>query len=105
MAKERKNARDCLSLEEIREEIDWIDRELIRLFALRYEYVKAVVQFKEKTEDAIIAEERKNQVIDERSEWAAQMGLDAEAYALIFRKLIDHNIAKELEILKQTNNH
>lgn len=92
---------DCTSKKEVRNQIDQIDQELIRLFAKRYEYVKAIVKFKDKTEDAIIAAERKEFVIKQRSEWAQDYGLDKKAYASIFRDLIDHNISKEMEILEQ----
>ncbi|MCF8357255.1 MAG: chorismate mutase [Prolixibacteraceae bacterium] len=97
-----KNACDCGSLEEVRKQIDIIDHKLITLFAKRYEFVKEVVKYKDKTEDAIVAQERKDHVIEQRSEWAAKMGLDKEAYAKIFAELIDHNISKELEIIKNT---
>ena len=49
----------CDSLEELRVEIDKIDREIIQLFSERMKYVEAVVDFKPDAE-SIIAEERKN---------------------------------------------
>ncbi|MDA3927832.1 MAG: chorismate mutase [Prolixibacteraceae bacterium] len=94
-----KKACNCKSKEEVREQIDLIDQELIHLFAKRYEFVKEIVKFKEKTEDAIIAQDRKEKVINQRSIWAVKKGLDKEAYAKLFRLLIDHNISKEMEIL------
>lgn len=97
-----KNACDCESMEEVREQIDLIDYKLISLFAKRYEFVKEIVKFKEKSEDAIIANDRKKYVIEQRSKWAAQFGLDQDAYAKIFTELIEHNISKELEILEKT---
>ena len=96
-----KNACDCNSKEEVREQIDLIDLELIRLFAKRYEFVKEIVKYKEKTEDAIIALERKDFVINQRAEWAADYGLDYEAYAQLFKHLVEHNISKEMEILEK----
>lgn len=96
---EFKDACNCKSKEEVREQIDLIDQELIRLFAKRYEFVKEIVKFKEKTEDAIVAQDRKDKVIRQRSEWAEDYGLDKEAYAQLFRLLVEHNIAKELEIM------
>ena len=98
-----KKACKCKSIEEVREQIDIIDFELIELFAKRYEYVKEIVKFKEKSEDAIIASERKKHVIEQRSKWASQLGLDQEAYAKFFTYLIEHNISKELEIFEKTN--
>lgn len=99
---ELKKARDCKSKEEVRHQIDLIDQELIRLFAKRYEYVQAIVHFKEKTEEAIVDVERKEKVIKERSKWAEDHGLDKKTYAQLFRQLIDHNISKEMEILEKS---
>lgn len=96
-----KKACDCKSKEDVREQIDLIDQELIRLFAERYTYVKEIVKYKEKTEDAIVAQERKDLVIKQRSEWAEKLGLDKEAFAQLFRFLVDHNISKEMEILEK----
>ena len=96
---ENKQPGDCTSKEEIRKEIDKIDREIIHLFAKRYEYVHEIVRFKE-DEEGIIAQERKDQVIIQRGRWARNLGLDAETFENIYRILIDSNIRKELEILK-----
>lgn len=97
-----KKAKKCESIEEIREQIDLIDQNIILLFAKRYEFVKEVVKFKDKTEDAIIANERKELVIKQRSEWAESYGLDKKAFAELFRFLVDHNISKEMKILKKS---
>ncbi len=94
---------DCNSKEEIRTQIDKIDLELIKLFALRYDFVKEIVKYKEKTLVEIVAEDRKKQVIEQRSEWAEKLGLDKETYANIFRFLLEHNISKEIEIARNYN--
>ena len=93
---------DCKSKQDVRKQIDQIDKELINLFTMRYEYVKAIVQFKEKNEQAIVDSERKEKVIKERSDWAKAQGLDPDTFARIFRLLIDHNIEKEMEIMEKS---
>lgn len=98
-----KDACDCQSKEEIRDQIDIIDQQLIQLFAKRYEYVKEIVKHKEKTEDAIVDQIRKDHVIEQRSKWAEEIGLDKQAFADLFRYLIEHNISKEMEILENEN--
>ncbi len=95
-----KQPKDCHSISEVREQIDLIDQQLIDLFAMRFDFVKEIVKFKEKSEEAIIAQERKELVINQRAEWAGQKGLDKEAYRFIFNYLVDHNISKEMETLK-----
>jgi isochorismate pyruvate lyase len=91
---------ECKSKDEIRNQIDNIDYEIISLFANRFEFVKEIVKYKEKNTDAIIDLERKNFVIDQRANWAEELGLNKEIYAHIFRTLVEHNISKELEMIK-----
>ncbi len=92
---------ECSSIEEIRAQIDIIDKQLIELFHCRYKLVKEIVKYKEKTVDAIVAQERKDRVIEQRSEWAAEKGLDKNFYAQLFRSLVEHNISKELEMINK----
>jgi isochorismate pyruvate lyase len=95
-----KQAHECYSKEEIRRQIDRVDAELIRLFAERMEYVKEITKFKEDTSEEIIAEDRKQQVIKQRSEWADKLGLDKEMYAKLFTMLLEHNISLEFKMVK-----
>jgi isochorismate pyruvate lyase len=97
-----KNPESCKSIEEIREAIDEIDYQILKLFSERYEFVKAIV--KSKTDEAsVIAENRQKEVIEKRREWAVELGLNPDLFEEIFWTLIRHNVQKELEILKNTN--
>lgn len=98
-----KNPQDCQSLEEIRNEIDKIDEHIISLFSERHKYVEAIVRFKNDKE-AIIAQERKEQVILQRKNWANTNGLNADTFEKIYTLLIESNIKHELELLKIKNN-
>ena len=89
---------ECTSKEEIRNQIDILDKEIIRLFGIRFQYVSEIVKFKTDAE-SVVAQDRKNEVIEKRGEWAAEQGLDKETFQQIYRFLVDHNIGKELEIL------
>lgn len=95
-----KSPADCNCKEEIRAQIDLIDKEIIALFAKRFQYVNEIVKFKTDVE-SVVAQHRKNQVIKERGEWAENYGLDKDTFEQIYRFLVDHNIGKELEILKK----
>ncbi len=95
-----KTPTECASKEDIRTHIDQIDKEIIRLFSLRFQYVREIVKFKTDAE-SVVALDRKNQVIKLRGEWAEEMGLDKETFQQIYNFLIDHNISKEMEILSQ----
>jgi len=98
----QKTPQECVRKEEVRDEIDRIDRTIMELFALRFEYVKAIVQFKH-DHHAIVAQDRKDHVIDKRAEWARELGLDPQPFADMYRLLIDSNIQKELALLNQLN--
>ncbi len=91
---------DCCNKEEIRQQIDTIDKEIITLFALRYKYVSEIVKFKNDVE-SVVAQDRKNEVISLRGKWAEELGLDKATFQRIFECLINHNINKELEILEK----
>jgi chorismate mutase len=96
-----KKAKECQSKEEIRHEIDQIDAELVRLFAKRTEYVREITKYKTNNADEIVDENRKQQVIKQRSEWAEKLGLDKNVYAQLFTLLLEHNISLEFELLKE----
>jgi isochorismate pyruvate lyase len=95
-----KKPAECLSKEEIRAHIDQLDKEIIHLFSLRFQYVKEIVKFKADAE-SVVAQDRKDQVIEIRGKWAEEVGLDSDTFQQIYRFLIDHNISKELEILQR----
>lgn len=95
----QKSPSECCSKEEIRQQIDLIDKEIIKLFGLRFKYVSEIVKYKNNVE-SVVAEDRKNHVIKARGEWAEEHGLDKATFEQIYRFLVDHNIGKELEILE-----
>jgi len=91
---------ECTNKDEIRIQIDLIDKEIIALFAKRFQYVREIVRYKNDVE-SVIALDRKNHVIKQRGEWAANHGLDKETFEQIYRFLLDHNIRKEMEMLER----
>ena len=97
-----KNPDSCQSIEEIREAIDGIDHQILKLFSERYGFVKAIVKFKT-DEASVIAENRQKEVIEKRREWAAELGLNPDLFEDIYWMLMRYNVQKELEILKNTN--
>jgi len=100
--KSTKKPSECANKEEIRQQIDVIDEKIIALFAKRFQYVSEIVKFKSNVE-SVVAQDRKDQVIKERGEWAENHGLDKDTFEQIYRFLVDHNIGKELEILEKKN--
>jgi isochorismate pyruvate lyase len=95
-----KEAKDCQSIQEIREMIDELDYQILESFGRRYGYVKAIVKFKS-DKDGIIAKERQAEVLQKRREWAEQFGLDPKLFEEIYETLINWNIKKELKIYRR----
>ena len=75
---------------------------MVKLFAKRTEFVKEIVKFKEKSPNAIVSEDRQTHVIKQRSEWAEEFGLNRDVYEQIFRKLVEHNISIEMDLMKKS---
>lgn len=94
-----KNPKECKSLEEVRNEIDKIDEHIISLFSVRHQFVEEIVRFKN-DKDAIIAQERKEQVILQRKKWAESKGLNADTFEKIYTLLVESNIKHEMKLLK-----
>ena len=95
---------ECTSIEEVREAIDLLDKEIISLLGKRYGYVKTIVRFKEKDKDSIIAHERREQVIRSRRQMAAENGLNPDVIETVYRSLISHFIEEEMEIISRIEN-
>jgi len=95
---------ECNSIEEIRAEIDRLDRQIIELFAERFQYVHAIVKFKQ-TADDIVAQPRYDEVIATRGQWAAEKGLSAEVFESIYCKLLNYSISEEHKLVDETSKY
>lgn len=96
-----KMPQECNSIEEVRKEIDNIDHEIIRLLSTRFGYVREVVKYKEQTDTAIEASDRRATVIKSRGEWAAEAGISPDVMKDIYNKLIDYYIEEEKKLINQ----
>lgn len=86
---------ECTNIDEVRAEIDNIDKVIIRLLSQRFEYVREVVKYKEGTAKGIEAPVRRAAVIETRREWAQQAGLNPDVIGDIYNKLIEYFIEEE----------
>jgi isochorismate pyruvate lyase len=96
-----RSVENCKSIEEIREAIDSIDQQIINLLGERYKYVKAIVRFKEPTQESIIAKSRFDAVISSRRAMAEKCGLDPEMIEKLYRNLMNHFIEEEMKLLNK----
>jgi len=99
----RKLPLECENIADIRKEIDAIDYSIMKLFGLRYKYVKHIVKFKEKTPESIAAVDRQKVVIEKRREWAIENELNPDVFEEMYRNLIKHFIDEEMKIVETKN--
>jgi len=92
----------CKNIQEIREAIDNIDKEIIELIGRRFNYVKEIVKFKSRDRDSIVAKDRYDEVIENRRMLAVENGLNPDLIENIYKSLINHFINKEIEIAEKS---
>ena len=88
------NPQECRSIDEVRAEIDRLDRQIIRALGQRFQYVKAIVQFKN-SEAEIDAPARRALVMHQRRQWAEEVGFPADAVEEMYHNLITHFVREE----------
>ncbi len=94
-----KEAANCRNIREIRVGIDEIDYQILAYLRKRMEYVEAIVKYKSDP-DEIVARERQLKLLQKRSEWAMEFGLDPGLIEEMYKTLINWNVRKEMEIFR-----
>lgn len=89
----------CNSLEEVRENIDRIDRNIIELIAERGVYVLQAALYKQDTV-SVQAPKRVEAVIEKVRNYAAEFGADPDMVEKLYREMIAAFIMKELDEFK-----
>lgn len=95
---ETRSPADCTTKDEVRAEIDRIDRALLALFAERHAYVTRMAQIKTDPHEANDPA-RIEAVIVKVKARADALGLDEDQAELLWRALIDWNINYEKGII------
>jgi isochorismate pyruvate lyase len=93
-----KRPADCTTIEEIRAEIDRLDKAIIALIGKRFQYIVAGAKFK--TAASLRAPERVAAMLRQRRTWAVEAGLKGDVIEKLFRDLFNHFIFIEDEIKK-----
>src|SRR3954468_20798179 len=91
-----KTAAECASLDEVRSEIDRIDRAIVRLIGERAGYVHAAARFKE-SEAAVAAPERQAAMRGGGRAWAEEADLVPDVIETLYRNLVAYFIVRETE--------
>ena len=94
-----------ITMKEVREEIDLLDKELVLLLARRQKCIDMAALVKN-DKNLIIDKERIEDVITKVSSFGESCGLDKNISEPLWRKLIDLSIEhefKELDLLQNSN--
>ena len=91
---------ECASMDDVRIEIDRIDRALVDLVAERFSYVDRAWQLKNSPDEAVVPW-RIQQVIDKVRAQAEEKGLPPELVESIWRQMIGWFIQYEEEKLRR----
>ncbi len=90
----------CNSLEEVRENIDRIDNEIIKLIAERGTYVVQASAFK-KNEEGVNDTNRVEKVIKRVREKADEYGANADMVEALYREMISRFVKLEMDEFKK----
>ena len=94
-----------ITMKEVREEIDLLDKELVLLLARRQKCIEMAALVKN-DESLIVDEERIEDVISKVTKFGESCGLNQSISEPLWRKLIELSIEhefKELELIKSDN--
>jgi isochorismate pyruvate lyase len=97
MQEGKMNLSECKSIEEVRENINRIDREIVKLISQRSRYVAQAAKFKKTTQD-VKAPSRVEEVISNVRGIAAEHDLDPDIVEKIYRTMISCFIEYEIKM-------
>lgn len=92
---EIKTPDQCLSMTDLRAQIDRLDRSLVKLLSERQRYIERAAEIKSKRSD-IRDEARIADVLTKVKAEAAKAGLHEEIAAAVWRELMERSIALEM---------
>lgn len=95
-----KDPKDFKSIQEIRDSIDEIDYNILKLFGDRNRCVEKIINFKTDKE-GVIAQKRQEELLEFRRKWAEEFSLEPDLFERIFKMLINSNIEKQMEMLEK----
>lgn len=93
---------NCKDLNEVRENIDKIDNQIVKLIAERSCYVKQAANFKKDTDD-VKAPKRVEMVIEKVRKLAENNDVNPNIVEVVYRNMINSFITLELEEHAQIN--
>lgn len=88
---------ECKTLQEVRDNIDRLDRKLVPLLAERAGYVTQAARFKA-TKAAVVDPDRIEQIVLKVRHLAIEEGMDPDLVEHIYRSMIDAFIIHEAKV-------
>ncbi|MGE5097637.1 MAG: chorismate mutase [Betaproteobacteria bacterium] len=92
-----KTPETCSGMEEIRADVNEIDRDIIRLLGRRLAYVRAAVHFKP-DERSITKPDHWERFFAQRRAWGEQEGYDPDVIEALYRRLYDYTVEVQLQM-------
>ncbi len=96
-----KQPENCTGIEDIRQAIDTLDREIVGLIGCRARYVEAAARFKT-GESSVRAPERQQAMLRERRVWAKEEGLDPDIVEKMYKDLVSYFVNREMDQWRNT---
>lgn len=88
---------ECQTMADVRNAVDAVDADLVRLLARRFGYMRAAARIK--PERGLVRDEaRKAEVIANAAALAEELGLPAAVIADVWERLVEGSIAYELDV-------
>lgn len=100
----RAGAAECDTMEDVRREIDRVDRALVVLLAERLSYIEQAGIIKPDRAD-VRDEARINDVLAKVNETGARFDLPKDYLSDVFRHLIEWSIAHEFDVFDERGEH
>ncbi|HAQ34478.1 MAG: chorismate mutase [Maricaulis sp.] len=91
----------CTTMKEVREGVDYLDRQLVALIAERSRYMEAAARIKP-GRDTVRDDWRVNDVISKVSAAAGEAGLPLSIAEPVWRELVERSIQYEFEVWDRT---
>jgi isochorismate pyruvate lyase len=92
-----KRPEQCGGMEEIRAEVNAIDREIIRLLGRRLAYVHEAVRFKP-DEKSITHPDHWERFFAQRRAWGVEEGYDPDVIEALYRRLYEYTVQVQLDL-------
>ncbi len=86
-------------LDDLRDKIDEVDRELIEILKTRMSLVERACEYKRENNITIFQVERWNEIFRSRSEWAKKMEMNTEFIAEVYKLIHIESIRKQTEVI------